>query len=201
MIIVENIVQGSPEWIQEKLGKPSASNISRILTSDGKPSKQREGYLYELAAEIVTGEREETYSNENMTEMGNGREDESANYYAMVKDVELQKVGVVYMDKKKQWLCSPDRLVNKKYGLELKNVLGKTQIKRLLEGSLPSEYFGQIQMSLFITGFDRWDFMSYRPKMKPLIIEVGRDEKYIKALASELELFIEELNNVVERIK
>lgn len=201
MIIIEDLIQGSPEWLQEKLGKPSASNISKILTSDGKPSKQREGYLYELAAEIVTGEREESYTNEIMTEIGNGREQQSADYYAMINNVELKSVGVIYKDKKKQFLCSPDRLVNGKYGLELKNVLGKTQVKRILDGTLPSEYFGQIQMSLFITGFDRWDFMSFRPKMNPFVLTVGRDEKYIKALAIELEVFTQQLNEIVERIK
>ena len=54
MIIIE-CEQNSEQWWQEKLGKPSASNASRIITNDGKPSKQREGYMFELAGEIITG--------------------------------------------------------------------------------------------------------------------------------------------------
>jgi hypothetical protein len=35
---------------------------------------------------------------------------------------------------------------------------------------------------LWISGRDWWDFMSYHPKMEPLIVRVFRDEEFIKAL-------------------
>ena len=63
--------QGSPEWFAEKLGKPSASNASKILQDNGKQSKSRTGYLYELAAERITGKQVEGYQNKNME---NGKE-------------------------------------------------------------------------------------------------------------------------------
>ena len=198
-MIVVDIVQGSPEWFAEKLGKPSASNASKILTASGKPSDQRKGYLYELAAERITGKQEDTYKNGFM-DMGNEREEESRKLFELTHEVEIQKVGVVYQDERKLWLCSPDG-IGKEYGLELKNVLGKTQVKRLLDGDLPSEYFGQVQMSLMITGFKTWRFFSYCPAMRPLDIEVKRDEAYIKSLAIELEVFCKQLDEITEKIK
>ena len=200
MIIVD-IKQGSEEWIKEKLGKPSASNISKILTNAGKPSKQREGYLYELVAERLTGRREESYKNANM-EMGNEREEESRSMFELLQDASIEQVGVVYKDEKKEFLCSPDGIVPKqKYGLELKNVLPKTQVKYLLNGKLPSEYFGQCQSSLYVTGFDYWMFMSFCPGLKPLIIMVEPDKEYINALKVELEIFTEELNKITDKLR
>lgn len=199
MIIID-IPQGEELWFKEKLGKPSASNASKIITNEGKPSKSRIGYMYELAGEILTGKQEEGYKNANML-AGQEREDESRKYFELTNDVEVRQVGVIYKDKKKQFLCSPDGIVNEEYGLELKNVLPKTQVKYLLDGTLPSEYFSQVQFSLYVTGFKYWQFLSYVPAMKPLLIRVEPDKAFLIALEVELEIFTKELNDLVEKIK
>ncbi len=199
MIILRDLQQNTEAWFAEKIGKPSASNASKILTNDGKPSKQREGYLYELAAEVLTRKQENGYKNSAM-EQGQEREDESRKMFELMHNIEIEKVGVVYKDEKKRFLCSPDGMT-KTFGLELKNPLGKTQVKYLLDGGLPSEYFGQVQFSLYVTGFKNWYFMSYVPSMKPLIIEVKPDMAYQKALAVELELFCNELDELTEQIR
>ena len=38
----------------------------------------------------------------------------------------------------------------------------------LKEGKLPTKYFVQVQSSLYITGFEKWHFLSYYPGMKHL---------------------------------
>jgi len=161
-------------------------------------------------------------------EEGTKREDESRALYEMIEGVNVSQVAVVYPDEQKRYLCSPDGiifngnalLVNpqdysspvdekkvtyygepKDWGLELKNVLPKTQIERLLDGKLPSEYFHQCQGSMFITGFNRWDFVSYSPGLPPLILKVGRNEKFISALARELDKFCLELAQMIREIK
>jgi len=200
MIILDKLIQGTDEWMLEKIGKTSASNASRIITNGGKPSKQREGYLYELAAEAVTGVKAESYKNANMEE-GNDREEESRKLFEMVNNVEVEQVGVIYKDEKKEFLCSPDGLINREEGLELKNVLPKTQAKYLHKGTLPSDYFGQIQMSLFITGFKLWWFCSYSPGMKPLIIPVEPDKDFHIKLQVDLEIFCQDLQEIINKIK
>ena len=199
-MIVVDLQQGTPEWLAEKLGKPSASNCSKIITNDGKPSKQREGYMYELAGEIITGSRIEPYKNAAMEE-GNNREQEAVDFYCMVNNVEIQRVGVVYPNDDKMFLCSPDGIINGKEGFECKNPLPKTQVKYLLDGGLPSDYFGQVQFSMYVTGFKVWNFLSYVPGMKPLMIKVKRDEKFIAALDAEMMKFCSELAAVVAKIK
>lgn len=204
MIIIKDLIQGSPEWFAAKIGTPSASNASCIITNDGKPSKQREGYMFTLSAERITNKQENGYKNAAM-EAGQEREDESRNMFNLIHNVEVEKVGVIYKDEKKRFLCSPDGLVYKGekpiYGVELKNPLGKTQVKYLLDGGLPSEYFGQVQFSLYVTGLPKWYFMSFVPAMKPLIIEVKPDEKYQKALEAEITKFCDELDEVTEKLR
>jgi hypothetical protein len=199
MIIVD-CKQGEEVWFKEKLGKPSASNASKLITNSGEPSKQRTAYIYELVAEILTNKREEGFKNENIL-MGQEREAESRQLYELINNVEVTQVGVVYKDNKKQFLCSPDGIINNEYGLELKNVLPKTQVKNLLDGGVPSEYFSQIQFSLYVTGFKRWDFMTYSPALPVHIIKVERNEVFIKALKVELELFCRELAIVEEKLR
>jgi hypothetical protein len=199
MIIVD-LEQGSDAWFKEKLGKPSASNCSKIITNDGKPSKQREGYLYELAGEIITQSRVEGYKNANMEE-GNLREQEAIDFFCMMNNTEVKKTGVIYANDDKLFLCSPDGIVKGKEGFECKNPLPKTQVKYLLEGGLPSDYFSQVQFSLYVTGFKVWHFLSYVPAMKPLYVKVTRDEKFLAALDVELMKFCSDLAAVVAKIK
>jgi hypothetical protein len=201
MIVIDDIEQGSPEWFALKLGKPSASNMHKIIGSRGTISaKQREPYLYELAAERITGKAEEGYKSQAM-EVGNAREQRSRSHYEFIHGVEVEQVGVVYKDETRKYLCSPDGLIDRARGLELKNVLPKTQIAYLFSGKVPTTYFVQVQASLFICEMDRWDFMSYCPGLKSLIIKVGRDSAFISKLKVAIDDFVDELEEVTEKIK
>lgn len=201
-MITVDLQQGTDEWFKEKLGKPSASNCSKIICNDGKPSKQREGYLYELAAEIITGQRVENGFKSAAIEEGNGREQEAIDFFCMTNDCEIKRVGVCYADENKRFLCSPDGLlVGVNEGFECKNPLPKTQVKYLLDGGVPSEYFGQVQFSLYVTGFKKWHFFSHVPCMKPLHVEVKPDAKFLSALDTELKKFITELDQIVSKIR
>jgi hypothetical protein len=200
MLILENIIQNTPEWRAEKLGKPSASRFNEILTATGAVSKQRDGYLYDLAAQVISGIYPESFTSPAMEE-GVRREDESRKLYEMIRGVTVKQVGIIYKDEKKKFLCSPDGIVDNEYGLELKNVLPRTQVKYLLAGQFPAEYHFQIQGSLFITGFKRWDFLTYSPGLPPFIIECRRDERFISALAYELDAFTNELQTMIKRLQ
>ena len=198
MLIIE-CEQRSPQWFQERLGKPSSSRFGEILTSTGEISKQRKGYLYDLAAQIISGQSPETYISSAMEE-GIRREEESRTLYEMIYGVEVKQVGMIFPDDDKKYLCSPDGLRADNIGLELKNVLPKTQVEYLLSKKLPSVYVPQVQGSMLVTGFKQWHFMSYCPALPPLILEIERDEKWIEKCESELKSFNEELSEMVKRL-
>lgn len=199
MIIID-CEQLSDKWFAEKAGVPGASNFNKIVTGKGDPSKQRQGYMYQLAAEAITGQVEQGYTNLNMEE-GTVREDESRGLYELIEGVTVEQVGFVYPDEQKKYGCSPDGIINREHGLEMKNVIPKTQVLYLLENRLPPDYYQQVQGSLLVTGFDRWDFMSYSPGLPPLIVPVKRDEGFIEKLRKELDAFCLELATIIGKLK
>ena len=199
MIHVE-VEQNTDAWYAEKLGKPSASCADKIITDDLKPSKQREGYMYELAAERITGRRDMNRFSSGYMDQGHEQQEECRKLYELMHDCVVSPAGVCYPDKMKRYLCSPDGLILDSHGLEMKNPAPKTQVKYLLNNKLPTEYFPQIQFSLLVTGFKFWDFMSYSPGLNPLVLRVERDERYITALGAELFRFCAELDEIVKRI-
>jgi len=198
-IIINDIVQGSPEWFSAKAGSVGASNIDKIITTKGERSKQREDFMYQLAGERITGQCEETFQSQAMKN-GIEREANARQVFEMIYGLEAKQAGIVYKDEWKLCHCSPDGLPDN-CGLEIKNPMMKTHVRYLLNGKLPTDYFCQIQMSLYVTERDLWYFMSYYDGIKPLILECHRDEAFINKLEAELNSFNEELLQIVERLK
>jgi len=198
-IIIDSFQQGSDEWFSAICGNVGASNIDKIITTKGERSKQREDFMYQLAGERITGKREETFQSQAM-QNGIEREAAARTFFEMIYGIEVRQVGIVYRDEWKLCHCSPDGLPEKA-GLEIKNPMLKTHVKYLLNGKLPTEYFGQVQMSLYVTERDLWYFMSNYEGLPPLIIECRRDEAFITKLEAELNSFNEELLQIVERLK
>jgi hypothetical protein len=198
-IIITEFEQGSPEWFAAKSGNVGASSVDKIITASGDRSKSRNDFMYQIAGERITGCCEETYQSQAMLN-GIEREDSARLLFEMIKDVECKKVGIVFKDEWKLCHCSPDSLIGVNEGLEIKNPMMKTHVKYLLSRKLPVEYVQQIQMSLYVTEREKWHFMSNYEGLPPLIIEVGRDEEFIKKLEIELNAFNEEMLTVARRI-
>jgi hypothetical protein len=199
MIIRDDIIQGTEAWFIEHAGKPGASSFNKIITTSGSPSKQANDYALQLAGEYLLGTVEHGYVSFAM-QQGLDRENEARELYEMLHGVEVQQVGMVYKDERQDRLCSPDGLMDGA-GLEIKCPILKTHVKYLLGKKLPTEYFCQVQGSLYITGYDAWDFLSYFPGLPPFLITVERNEKFISALAGELDNFIDKLIVTIRKLK
>jgi len=172
--------QGTPEWLQARLGCPSGSGFSKIITASGTPSSSAESYINDLIAELVTGETTYFPKTEWM-ERGTELEPFARMNYELEYDVEVQEVGFCMHDSLRCGV-SPDGLVGDKGGIEIKAPKPSTHVKYLRSGKLPSEYKAQVMGCLWITGREWWDFMSYHPQMPNLIVRVHRDETYIEQL-------------------
>lgn len=198
-MIVIDCQQGTEEWLKARLGLITGSHMSEIITPGGKASTQVTSYLYKLAAETVTGEPGKFYESEDMR-TGTEREPEAREFYSFLRDVEIQQVGFV---RHNALLCgvSPDGWIGDDAMAEFKCPADHTQVKRLAEGVLPTTYFPQIQANLWICERDWCDFVSYHPKMKPLIVRVHRNEKYIKTMASLVESASSVLQQLIEKVK
>lgn len=191
--------QNSPEWFAARAGIPTASEFATVMAvgKQGGKSVGRVNYLNKLVGEILTGEVEESYTNQHM-ERGKALEDEARDLYTFESGNSPQRVGFVRNGQKG---CSPDSLIDANGGLEIKSALAHIQIGRLLKEELPSEHRAQVQGSLWVCEREWWDFVSYCPKLPLLRVRVYRDEDYIKKIASEVELFNVELQQTVEYIR
>jgi len=200
-IILDSFSQRSTLWAIYRLGNPGASSISKIITSTGAISKQREEYLMQLAAETVSGRPEDSgYLSRHMVN-GIEREDASRALFEMIYGVEVRQVGIVFKDEFKMFHCSPDGLVGENALLEMKNPMMKTHVKSLLDGTLPTGYVGQCQMSLYVTERELCYFMSSCEGLPPFILEVRRNEPYIAQIAKALDDFWVDLCRMVEKIR
>ena len=197
-IIITDIEQRSDAWFQAICGNVGASSVDKIITTKGEPSKQRTEYMMTLCAERITGKQEVGYLTQAM-QNGIDREAEARSLFELSQGVEVQEVGLVYTDDK-SCHCSPDGLIGENSGLELKAPLSKTVIKYLLDHKTPTEYFCQLQLSLYVTERESWWFCAYYPGIKPFIIECHRDESWIAKCDTLLKEFNQELDDMVKRL-
>lgn len=197
-MITIDVEQGTAEWLAVRCGVPSASNFDKLVTTKGELSKQAQKYLYALAAEKVSGIKEEAFQSQAMTR-GIETEAEAVEFYELTQGVDVEVVGFC-LHESKRFGCSPDRLVGKEGLLEVKCPLPHTHVEYLLENNLEKDYFQQVQGQLLVTGRKWCDLLSYSRGLKPLIVRVQRDEKFLAALSSALETFCNDLEAVVKKI-
>jgi len=183
--------QGTEEWLKARLGVPSASNFSKVVTTKGQRSTSFMGYVNALIAERLTGDPTYVKITEPM-ERGTSLEDEARAMYQLINDTEVRQVDFIKHPNMEVG-CSPDGLIDVKCdrgligGLEIKCPLQGTHVEYLRAGKVPSKYMLQVQGCMFVTGRGYWDFMSYHPKMKPLIVRTYRDDDLINELATNLQ--------------
>jgi len=180
MMRIDQNEQGSPEWLAARLGIPSASMFAKLVTTKGIWSASADAYINQLVAERLTGEREEVFQSHHMLR-GTELEPDARDLYSLMSDAEVTEVGFCLHDTLSAG-CSPDGLIGEEGGLEIKAPAPSTHVEYLRGGVLPSKYKQQVMGCLWITGREWWDFVSYHPTMKPLIVRVERDEEYIAAL-------------------
>ena len=196
-----NCEQGTEEWFNCRLGKATASNFDKVITSTGKISEQLKKYAYLLASEMLAVEQEETYKNEAM-QRGNELEPLALEEYELSSFNPVEKVGFISCG---EYGSSPDGLVDDKGLIEIKCPNNTTHTKYLYDNKLPIIYKAQVQGNLFCTERDWCDFVSFNPNFKEqqklLIVKVYRDEKYIKSLEDGLQQLTELKNNIYEKIK
>jgi hypothetical protein len=174
--------------------------MNKIITSTGKASSQRHEYLHRLAGERVLGTVEQNGLNTVWTRRGTELEPEARSVYAMENEVEVEEVGFI-TDDQGRYGCSPDGLILPNKGLEIKCPSLSVFVGYVLGGKLPTEYKVQVQASLFITGFEQWDFFAYYPDMKPFQLTVEPDLKFHEILREELERFCDDLDRVEKELR
>lgn len=201
--INRDIKQGSDDWIAAKMGKPSASNASRLITSTGDPSKSRKGYAQELAGELYAGKSLSGWAGNAATEFGKENEEEARLAYEMRLDCAVEQVGFIE-DDLQRYLASPDGLIGDKGMVEIK-CKPKHHLTALLyfkkNGRIPTDYISQLQMQLLVSEREWVDLFYYSKDLPCLCVRVLPDEAIIKPLQNQLALVIVERDKILKTLK
>lgn len=173
--------QNTPEWFSLRCGIPTASNFDKILTPTGKLSAQSESYACLLLAELVQGQPLDKFPQSYWMERGAALEDEAANAYSMLRDVELE-LGGFGMDDTLAYGASPDRIASDKGTVEIKVPAPWTHVEYAMWGDIPSKYKCQVQGQMLVYGAEYSEWVSYQPDMPAVIIHAEKDEKFCSLL-------------------
>ena len=201
MEIIHDIEQGSPEWIDLRLGIITCSEMSSIR-SDGAGAYT---YVNALAFERLTGESSSVFDGNEWTKRGQELEPVARKMYEKKTN---QSVYMVSFVKNKGFGYSPDGLIYGSQpmwpegGLEIKVKQPAEQIHILRTGEIPKKHLDQLHGGLSCAELDWIDFVSYCPSL-PLFIkrvyakDVSEEMANIENLVTKYNQHIEE---VVERI-
>lgn len=192
---IHTMKQGSDEWFTIKLGKMSASSAQAIATA----GRGLETLCYEKVAEILSGTRQESYSNGDM-ERGVEQEELAVASYELQTSRSVEKVGFVELDKYTG--CSPDGLVGKDGLVEIKCQNNTNYVRTLYTKSPGSKYEWQMQMQMLVTDRKWCDFVVFNENFNDLIIiRIERDEKKAEKLRIGLEKGITRITEILKGVK
>lgn len=195
-----NVEQGSAAWYAARLGIPSASNFSKIITPGGKKSDQAKKYKYRLIAERLLREsQDDEIGHVRWVSAGKENEPFAAAHFQEVEGVELKKCGFFTTDDGRLG-CSPDRLIGDNQAMEIKCPAPFTQVGYLLDG-LEDAYTAQVQGQLIVTGFEAIHFFSWHKQMPSVHKITKPDKNYQKVLKGYLSEFCDELDRDLERAR
>lgn len=200
MQIIKDIDQSTEEWQNLRLDFVTASRFKDVMAKGA--GKTRKAYMIQLAAGIVTGERQESYSNEHM-QWGSETEQQAIAMYELMECVEGERIAFAHFDDKKIG-CSPDLMVGDDGLAEFKCPKTTTQIETFLSGKMPETHKPQVQGQLWVMERNWCDFISFDPRIfgesSYFKERIYRDEKYIKELSNECDIFLGELSEMIDKI-
>ena len=197
--------QGTNEWRQARCGSIGASDAPRVVRriKSGGYSADRESLLWEKVIERLTGIPHQIPKTFAMNQ-GTEREPEARLLYQIVRNVEVEEVGLATHPYVKGAHASPDGCVGARGLVEIKCPEPKAHGEMLINEVISADYLAQMAWQMCCTGRDWCDFVSYNPgfpgPMQLWIRRVPRDAALIGELEKEITVFIRELEAKVDKL-
>ena len=211
--------QGSSEWHNLRLGRPTASQYFRIITPGRMEfAKGADTYAHELLVDLLLGFSETLWDPRekwrqlaehlgaygSFSQRGEALEAEARAWYSFERDLEVEQPGFILRDDEKTG-GSPDGFVptgdsDGVGGVEIKCRKPGNHIGLLLGHADPASWT-QVQGYMWITDAEWWDVLAYHGgKLPPVLIREYRDDEKIGKLAECVERFLEGLAEGQERL-
>lgn len=196
MKVYNDIQQGTEEWLKLRRGKFTASDAQAI----GNNGKGLETLIYEKAAEVITGNFKEQYTNPDI-ERGNELEELARNSYELETGITVIEAGFVELN---EWVgCSPDGLVQDDGLVEFKCKNDVNFLKFLLDEKIDPSHEWQMHMQMYVCERKWCDYVVYNPNFpKPLSMQrVIRDNVKIEKIVLGLEKAQKDIASILKSIQ
>jgi hypothetical protein len=200
-----NFEQRSPEWFNARLGCVTGSGVANVLAKlkTGGEAATRRQYRTKLAVERLTRNVQEDGFFSSKMQWGIDQEKFGRGAYESLYGLMVRETGFIKV--KDEFIgYSPDGF-NGSNLIEIKCPDSTTHFEYLEAGRLPSQYKPQVQFGLWVTDAEWCDFVSYDPRfpehLQLFVVRVERDEDYIKSMSEEVNLFNDEVSQLVNRME
>lgn len=202
--------QRTPEWHEARRGRLTASVAGDMLatTKDGKPAASRRNLLLRLTLERITGKVQERGFVSAAMQQGIEREAEARIAYEALTGDPVENTGFIRHNDLMVG-CSLDGCVFGADGriarlLELKSPEPAAHLDYLKTGNIGKGYEAQILHSLWVTGAESCDWMSFQPEfpegLQTKLVRVRRDNVAIAKYAALAEVFLADVEREVDAI-
>lgn len=193
------VEQGSYEWLELRLGIPTASEFNKIFSPvQLKKSTQQKDYMYELIAERILKRPLDDISSV-WLDRGRAEENRAIKAYEFMNDVVVKKVGFIKNDDQNVG-ASPDGVVGEKGGVEVKVPNAKNYLRIVAEENY-NKYKTQMQCCMWISEREWWDLVIHNEAFGSHVKRFERDDDFIKKMEEHLNEFIEKVNNQEQLVR
>ena len=186
----KEILQGTPEWLQARLGCATASKANDFCAAETTAAYQN--YLWQLVAERETGEREEGYTNADM-QRGTEMEPVARAAYEAHTGHFVTQTGFWLHPTIPFFGASPDGLVEDGL-IEIKCPRTSTHLRYRSEGKVPTTYKKQMICQLLCTGKKWVDFISFdnrvRDSKQLFIVRFEPTQKELDEMLEKVQAFL-----------
>lgn len=196
------------EQKKQRIGRFTGSEIHKLMGAKGF-GKTGETYIFEKAAEFLTGQQIKEDFTSSSTQWGIDHEIEAMLYFEAATGVKIVNVGTIDNG---LIVGTPDGIVeNNLCGFEIKcpansgNHLKNLSMKKaenLLE--LRPEYYWQCISYMWLTGFNKWKFCSYDPRFKEekrmLILNLELNQSHLELLKNRVTEAQLIFNNIISKL-
>jgi len=198
----EPLLQGTPEWAQERLKKLTSSRFGDMM-SRGRGKNEDYGvraitYVHEKIAEHLTGVSHQIFGA--ALEWGTDHEDEAREKYEKLRDVKVVQCGFISWGEVAGG--SPDGLVGDDGIIEIKNPFNSANhVKLMLTSEVDPNHIFQCQGNLMVTDREWCDYISHDPRMTEeafqlVVVRVERNDEIISAISER----IDEVNKYISEL-
>lgn len=174
MKIHRELEQGTPEWRALRLGRMTASQVSKIITPTGKKAVGYDAEIARMISERAGWQEADSIPQTSWMERGSELEHEARPWFTVETGYACTQVGFVEVDE--VFGFSPDAIVASGSPLEIKVPKPSTHVKWCMAGELPKEHRAQVHSEIIWMNAPHGYFMSYHPECEPLILKVERDD-------------------------